>query len=64
MKAGGNEILQRTERNTLTTSYLTIQLILFCLKHKEVKVAVCIDVEHLSERKHGQCVNPEAGNPH
>jgi len=50
VKAGGTAVLQRTERNTLKTNYLTIQpLLLFCLKHDEVKVPVCTDMECLSE---------------
>lgn len=50
MKAGGTAVLQSTKRNTLKSNYLTIQLmLLFCLKHNKVKVAVCVDVECLSE---------------
>ena len=60
MKAGGTAVLQSTERNTLKSNYLTIQLmLLFCLKHNKVKVAVCIDVECLSE----ESMNPESRNP-
>lgn len=50
MKAGGTAVLQRMERNTRKTNYLTIQLMLFfCSKHNKVGVAVCKDVECLSE---------------
>lgn len=50
MKARGTAVLQKSERNTLKTNYLTIQLmLLFCLKHNKVKFAVCIDIGCLLE---------------